>query len=151
MIRASSKTTTGYTINIREDVVEKELETTGWMVLVSNSVEDCRQALGIYRAKDVVEKGFLRLKNTIGLYRLRVQSQNSMLNKLLVGFISLILLSHINKVMLDKKLYRKMTMREMLLILKKLRIQYVNGHRILFPLTKEQKDIFNTFLIADPV
>jgi len=150
IIRSSSKATAGYTINIREDVVEKELETAGWMVLISNRVENCRKALGIYRAKDVVEKGFLRLKNSTGLYRLRVHSQNSMLNKLLVGFISLILLSHINKVMLDKELYRKMTMKEMLLILKKLKIQYVNGHRILFPLTKEQKDIFDAFLLADP-
>lgn len=151
IIRASCKAITGHTVNVREDVVEKELETAGWMVLISNSVDDCRRALEIYRAKDVVEKGFLRLKNSIGLYRLRVHSQNSMQNKLLVAFISLILLSHMNKVMLDKNLYKKMTMKEMLMILKKLRVQYVNGHRILFPLTKEQKTIFDAFSLKEPM
>jgi hypothetical protein len=38
-------------------------------------------------------------------------------------FISLILLSHMNKVMTEKNMYRDMTLKEMLLILKKLRLQ----------------------------
>jgi hypothetical protein len=151
LIRASAKAASGYTVNIREDVVEKELETAGWLVLISNHVTNCIQALTIYRAKDVIEKGFLRFKNSIDLGRLRVHSQDSMQNKLLLGFISLILLSHIDKVMLEKELYKKMTMKKLLLILKKLRIQYVNGYRILFPLTKEQKLILDAFSIAEPV
>jgi hypothetical protein len=36
----------------------KELRHAGWMVLISNHVKDAAEALGIYRAKDVVEKGF---------------------------------------------------------------------------------------------
>ena len=35
--------------------------------------------------------------------------------------------------------------------LAKLRVQKINGHRILFPLTKEQKAIFKSFNIAEPV
>lgn len=30
-------------------VVEKEFETEGWLVLISNHVTDCSQALAIYR------------------------------------------------------------------------------------------------------
>jgi len=65
IIRKSSKHESGYTINIREDASE---------------------AIRIYRDKDVVEKGFLRLKNSLGLGRLRVHSQQAMGSKVFVGF-----------------------------------------------------------------
>jgi transposase len=150
-IRASSKALSGHTINIKQEVVNNEMETAGWLVLISNQLEECDKAIDIYRSKDVVEKGFLRLKNSIDLGRLRVHSQNNMQNKLFVGFISLILLSHMNKIMLDTEMYKIMTMKEMLMILKKLRVQYIDGHRILFPLTKEQNDILDNFSIQRPV
>jgi transposase len=150
-IRKSLTSSRGYTVKIREDVLEKELETSGWLVMVSSHVADCKEALSIYRAKDVVEKGFMRLKNSIDLGRLRIHSQNSLQNKVFVGFLSLVLLAHMNKVMLYKELYEDMTLKEMLLILKKLRIQYINGHRILFPVTKEQKRILEAFSIPEPV
>jgi transposase len=150
IIRSSSTAANGKTVNICEDVIEAELKTAGWLVLVSNDVNDCRRALEIYRAKDVVEKGFLRLKNSIDLGRLRVHSQNSMQNKVFVGFLSLIMLSHIHKVMAEKDLYKDMTMKELLMILRKLRIQYINNIRILFPVSKAQKHIFESFSIPLP-
>ena len=150
IVRSSATAENRRTVNIREDVIEAELETTGWAVFVSNDVDDCRRALNIYRAKDVVEKGFLRLKNSIDLGRLRVHSQNSMQNKVFVGFLSLILLSHIHKVMAEKDFYKDMTMKELLIILRKLRVQYINGTRILFPVSKVQKRIFEGFSIALP-
>jgi hypothetical protein len=39
-------------ISIREDVVAKELETTGWFVLLSNHIEDPQVAYDIYRTKE---------------------------------------------------------------------------------------------------
>jgi len=151
LIRNSEKTLSGYTISIKEDVIAKELETAGWMVAISNDVADAKETISIYREKDVVEKGFLRLKNNLDLGRLRVHSTDSMQNKVFVGFIALILLSHIHKVMSDKDLYRQMTMKKLIMTLAKLRIQEINGHSILFPLTKEQKEIFKAFNVADPV
>jgi transposase len=150
IVRSSAKAGNGRTVNIREDVIEAELATTGWLVFVSNDVDDCRRALHIYRAKDVVEKGFLRLKNSIDLGRLRVHSQNSMQNKVFIGFLSLIILSHIHKVMAEKDLYKDMTMKELLMVLRKLRVQYINGTRILFPVSKAQKNIFESFSIPLP-
>jgi transposase len=150
-IRKSKISQSGYTVSIRDDVIQSSLERAGWLVLISNQVDDCENALSIYRAKDVVEKGFLRLKCAIDLGRLRVHSHESMQNKIFLGFLSLILLSHMNKVMQEKNIYQKMTMKEMLMILKKLKVQYVGGHRILFPLTKEQKEILGFFSIPEPV
>jgi hypothetical protein len=68
-----------------------------------------------------------------------------------VGFIALILMSHLHKVMLDQDLYKKMTMKKLLLLLSKLRVQHINDQRILFPLTKEHKAIYKAFAVKEPV
>ena len=151
LIRNSEKSPSGYTVSIKEDAIKQELETAGWMILITNDVTDAKEALRIYREKDVVEKGFLRLKNSLDLGRLRVHREDIMQNKIFVGFISLILAAHIHKVMLEKDLYSKMTMKKLLITLSKLRIQVVNGTRILFPLTKSQSLIYKAFNVKEPV
>ena len=151
IIRRSEKESIGYTVNLREDVVESELETAGWLVVISNFISDAKEAIKIYREKDIVEKGFQRLKNSLDLGRLRVHSETSMQNKVFIGFISLILLSGIHNVMVDKKLYAKMTMKKLVLTLSKLKLQTVRGVRVLFPLTKEQRLIYEAFEIQEPV
>jgi hypothetical protein len=137
-------------IKIRNDVIEKELETAGWLVLLSSNISDSKKALDIYRAKDVVEKGFYRIKNSMDLRRMRIHSSQSMQNKLFAGFLSLILLSHINKVMLEKDLYKHMTLKKLILTLRKLRLQRIKGQDILFPVTKEQRSIFESFQVDIP-
>jgi transposase len=150
-IRKSEKNECGYTVNIRQDVVDKELEHAGWLILLSNDITDAKEAISIYRAKDVVEKGFLMLKNSLELGRIRVHSENSMQNKVFIGFIALIIMASIHNVMMDKGLYRNMTMQKLLKTLDKLRVQRINGKSILFPVTKEQKEIFKTFGLQIPV
>ena len=150
-IRHSEKEIGGYTINVREDVVNSKLETAGWMVIISNCVDDAKEAIKIYREKDIVEKGFLRLKNSLDLSRIRVHREDTMQNKVFIGFISLILLTAIHNIMLEKLLYKSMTMKKLILTLSKLRIQTINGIRILFPLTKEQREIYETFGISNPM
>ena len=151
IIRKSDKQELGYTINEREDVVKEELKHKGWLIITSNHVSDAKEAISIYRAKDVVEKGFMRIKNALDLNRLRVHSDNSMQNKVFIGFIALIIMSRIHKVMLLNGLYKTMTMHQLINILASLRVQYLKGSRILYPLTKTQKDIFDTFGFPEPV
>ncbi|HCB30298.1 MAG TPA: IS1634 family transposase [Acinetobacter lwoffii] len=150
VIRKSEKQDNGYTINIRNDVIEKRLQTAGWVVLISNCVTDAQRAMAVYRDKDVVEKGFLRLKNSIDLGRLRVHSDNAMQSKLFVGFIASVMMSSINKVMTEKALHQKYTMKELLQVLAKQRIQEINDQRIISPLTKEQRNIYEAFEITMP-
>jgi hypothetical protein len=144
-IRKSNKTNSGYTVGIREDAVNVGLGTHGWLVIISNDIADAKSAIRVYRAKDVVEKGFLRLKCDLDLGRLRVHSQDRMQNKVFVGFIALILLSHIHTVMMDHDLYAKMTMKKLIQTLAKHRVQIINGERIVFPVTKAQRDIYEAF------
>lgn len=144
-IRKSSSSLTGWTVSIKEDVIQKTLGYTGWLVLISNCVSDPKAAIDIYRAKDIVEKGFMHLKDDLDLGRLRVHSQERMQNKVFVGFIALILLSHVHAVMAEKNLYRDMTALQLIRALSKQRVQVIDGTRIVFPATKQQKAIYAAF------
>lgn len=150
-IRRSEKAESGYSVSIREDVINSELETAGWIIIISNDIDNAKKAMRIYRDKDVVEKGFLRLKKSLDLGRLRVHSQESMQNKVFIGFIALVLLSEIHKVMSDEDMYKSITLKQLLHTLSKHRIQEINGTRIIYPATKEQRNIYKVFKIEEPV
>ncbi len=151
IIRRSEKQEGGYTANIRQEVIDKQLKHAGWMVLISNQVSDAKEALQIYRDKDVVEKGFLRYKNSLDLGRLRVHKAENMHNKTFVSFLSLILLSFIHHKMVEQDLYQKMTLRQLLLTLSTIRVQEINGVKIQSPLTKQQRDIYKALGFRVPV
>ena len=109
-------------MTVKEDVIEDKLRTCGWMVLLSDTVADPQEALDIYRTKDVVEKSFDRLKNTLDLNRLRVHNDERMENKLFLGFLALLLISALHQRMQSTKLYEKYSMHELLLKLRKIHI-----------------------------
>jgi len=139
-----------YLVSVREDAVRNTLSHSGWLVTLSNHIKDPACAIFIYRSKDVVEKGFQAMKTQLDLGRLRVHSDNGMQNKAFVCFIALIIRCRIHRVMLENGLYMKMTMTKLILTLEKLKVQYISGNRILFPLTKDQKRIFDAFGISYP-
>lgn len=143
--RKSEKNETGYTVNIRYEVLSDELANAGWLVIISSHIDNAKEAIQIYRDKDVVEKGFLRLKNCLDLARLRVHSDNAMQSKIFIGFIALILTAHIHKVMSDNRMYDSWTMKKLIKTLERLKVHYIKNDRIVSPLTKEQKSIFNIF------
>ncbi|MDR2338595.1 MAG: transposase [Deltaproteobacteria bacterium] len=144
-IKNSSRNQYGINIKIRDDIIDKELANTGWMVAISNFIKNPKTALKIYRSKDVVEKAFDRMKNCIDLGRLRIQSDTAIQNKIFISFISLILIARIHKVMLDQDLYKKWTMKELFKILETNEVTYIQGQKILHPLTSKHKEIFSAF------
>ncbi|GHU74382.1 hypothetical protein FACS1894188_02420 [Clostridia bacterium] len=121
------------------------------MVAVSNFTLTAKEALSVYRAKDVVEKGFLRMKNCLDLARLRVHSDTAMQNKIFIGFVALIITAHIHKVMSEHRLYEDFTMQKLIKSLETLRVQYIKGQRILYPLTSEHKEILVAFGVEQPM
>jgi hypothetical protein len=140
----------GWTVSVKEDVVAAEVERTGWLILISNDINDAQAALDIYRAKDVVEKAFERYKDSLGMGRLRVHGDRRMMGKTLVAFVALVLSSHIHKVMKENDLYKTMTFDRLLMTMAKLKSAKVGGKRILRPITKEQKEIYKAFGIKPP-
>ena len=151
IIRKSEKRESGFTIKIRDEVIDKQLRHAGWLVLISNTVSSTQEAHDLYRIKDVVEKGFCKFKNSLGLSRLHVQSNDRMQNKIFVGFIALILMSWVHKKMSDNGMYQQMTFDKMMLTLAKIKTATINGQRILRPLTKEQKQILQQLGVDAPV
>jgi transposase len=121
------------------------------MVLISDHVRDGREALQIYRAKDVIEKGFMKLKNNLDLNRLRVHSDTTMQGKVFIDFIALILLSRIHNVMLNAGLYKEMTKLELIRHMENLKVQYIKGERIVYPVSKIQKTILDAFGVKYPL
>jgi hypothetical protein len=140
----------GYMVEVRADVVESAYRNAGWLVIVSNEVELAVEALRIYRAKDVVEKGFLCLKNSLDVGRLRVHGDEAVQNKVFIGFVALILLSYIHNVMLASGLYRKWTLKQLLRVLAKHRVIEFKGSKIFYPVTKDQRLIYQEFGIPVP-
>ena len=61
------------------------------------------------------------------------------------------MLSGIHNVMTDQMLYRTMTMKKLILTLSKLKVQFIDGVRVLFPVTKSQREIYEAFKIDVPV
>ena len=150
IIRKSQRTDSGVTVTIREDVIAEELKTVGWFVLISNHIEDPQIAHDVYRMKDVVEKGFLKYKNNLGLNRLRVHGDERMQNKIFIAFIALIIASAIHNTMKEHGLFRHMTFDKLILTLAKLKSATINDKTILRPATKAQNDIFEAFAIKSP-
>jgi transposase len=147
-----SKTESSYTITVKEGILSTFHSWHGWLVILTNRELTAMQALSIYRAKDVVEKGFEKLKNSLDLGRLRVHSSNNAQNKIFIGFIALILLSEIHKTLSDKQFYEKgFTITRVLRALAKLKLHTINGVKIISPTTKEQKLFFDSFGIAQPL
>jgi hypothetical protein len=150
IVRKAQQTESGVTVSIREDVVARELGTVGWFVLLSNQIEDAQTAHDIYRMKDVVEKSFWKYKNSLGLDRLRIHSDDRMQNKVFVAFVALIIAAAIHETMKKEDLFKCMTFDRLILTLAKLKSATVNGKTILRPVTKDQAEIFKAFGIPSP-
>jgi transposase len=149
-----------YHIEINNAKIAAQIYFAGWMVLMSNRIarqfiKDSKEALRIYRSKDVAGKGFFRLKNNFDLNRFRIHTDTNMRSKTFVAFLSLIIVSAIHNTMTVKNLYRLMSLKELVRKMEQLRVQYISSTRIVepyrFPLTKIQKTILDAFGFDYPV
>ena len=129
--------------------MKAEFKHSGWLVIISNHVSEKVEALRIYRTKDVVEKGFMRLKNSLDLGRLRVHGDNAIQNKLFVGFLALVIMSSIHNVMSDKDLYKKYTMKKPMYTLSKHRIHKIGDRCISNSPTKEQSEKYKALEFSE--
>ena len=134
-----------FSINVKENEIENTIRHVGWLVIISNSVDSPKDALRIYRTKDVGEKGFDKLKNNLDLGRLRIHGNNAAQNKYFIGFIALILSSYIHNVMIKNELDKKYTLKQLICVLQKHKVTFISDNRILSPPTKEHREIYSAF------
>lgn len=135
-----------YDITINHDRIVNELKNTGWMIVVGNELDLTYQdAINIYRNKDCVEKAFNRFKNSLDLKRLRTHTDKNSLNKLFIGFIALVIISYIHKIMSKNKLYNTYTLTELIQSLNKIKLLSRDNNSIITPISKKNKEILNLF------
>jgi transposase len=131
---------------------EKEInnytQSLGKFILISaDPTPDSKTILENYRKRDCSEKGFCGFKNSIGMHRLRTQTNNTTLGSIFISFIALILYSHATKCLKKSNIYFP----AMVASLNTLRaFRYNHSKLTLGELSKKNREIFNLFKILLP-
>lgn len=141
----------GVRVQVKEDAVAKSKRYFGFFTLISNEKMSAKEALQIYRNKDVVEKAFGNLKERLNLRRLLVSSEQALDGKLFVAFIALIYLSHIKKKMQVRNLFKTYTMGSLLDKLDVIECFEAPGRKLrVGEMLKKQRDIYAALEIEPP-
>lgn len=120
------------------------------MLITNKQRMDKVEVLNLYRQKDQVEKIFDIFKNEMDGERLRVHNQYNSDGRLFIKFISLILYSEVARIMKEKKLFDKYTVKELFAELRKLKLTQIKQNEpFLSELSKKQKVIFDAFGIKE--
>ena len=111
---------------------------------------DSSEILDVYRRKDMLEKSFDDLKNHIDMKRLHTHTTATTDGKLFLAFISLIAVSELqlrlNKMMREKSWSKGAVIAE----LEKIKVVSAsNGRRLMNPITKTQRLIFEAFDLSE--
>ncbi len=141
----------GTKVVAREEALAEAKRNYGYFALLSNEIKESKEALEIYRNKDLVEKAFDNLKERLNLRRLAVSSEQSLDGKLFVQFIALIFLSYITRKMQENKLFKNHTLQEILDEFDIIECFEVPGQRLqVGETTKRQLELYTTFGVMPP-
>ncbi|MDR1164397.1 MAG: hypothetical protein LBO66_00730 [Deltaproteobacteria bacterium] len=127
------------------DLINTRLLRYGWMVAVSDYVDNADKAFEIISANYVIEKAFNSIVNLLDLKREGYFKEISTSNKVFISFISLILLSRINNVMIDNNLYEIMDMKKLFRIMENHNCIYLKGDKALSKPNEAQQIIYSAF------
>ena len=144
----------GMKVSYNSEAVRQHIKRyAGFQAIFTTRFKDPVEALQVYRDKDIVEKCFDDLKNSLDMKRLRVHSIETVDGRLFVQFISLIFTSAIRREMRKSKLIEKYTVRELLLEMDPLtKIRYSGKYgQILTEITKPQREILELLGIQSPI
>ena len=123
------------------DEVAKNL---GFFGIFTNTGANSENVLADYRRKDVIEKGFDELKNHIDMKRLRTHNDTTTEGKMFCAFIALIAVSKMSTLLTDFMKSKSMSKDGLISELEKIKIVTMSdGTRLMNPLTKTQRTIFN--------
>ena len=122
-----------------------KLAKMGYFILLCTKPNlSSKEVLDNYRDKDVIEKHFDQFKNGLEFNRLKTHYQNTSEGKLFVGFLALILRSHILSAIKNNKQIKHFTFEKVMIELRKIKsVLMSNNKEILKPLTSTQKNILD--------
>ena len=122
----------------------------GFFCLLSNTGLTSTEVLKVYRRKDVIEKGFDDLKNHIDMKRMHTHTGTTTGGKLFCAFIALIAISEMTNKILALNRRKAMSKADVISELEKIKvIQTLDGKRLMNPITKTQRAIFEAFNLKE--
>lgn len=86
----------------RLPVIRDELELCGYFAIISSEKMDAKDAINLYKSRDVSEKVFRADKSYLGNHCLRVASEEAASNKIFIGFLALIIRCRIYTALKEK-------------------------------------------------
>ncbi|PHS37062.1 MAG: transposase [Sulfurovum sp.] len=104
----------GIRVTPSEEAIQDKEKDFGYFVLISNSIKEAKEAIEVYRSKDVIEKAYNDLKHRLNMRRTSVSSEEALEGKLFVQFVGLIFISYIKQKMEQNKLLKKYTLQGVL-------------------------------------
>lgn len=127
--------------------IDESLSLCGFFAIGETDFEKtAAEILTLYRRRDVVEKSFDDLKNTLDMSRMHVQTEKTVDGKLFCSFIALIVQSYMRKHLSSYLSEHNLTFEKVLLELKKSKQifspKYTSGIRSIDPHSKFFRDIF---------
>lgn len=146
------KTRTGKRVDRINEKIIDSLKYKGFCVIISNDIKYTDEIIETYRNKDVVEKSFDNLKNELDLNRLRIHSDKAMEGRVFIAFLSLILQSHIHRIMKKENLYDRFTKEQLICEMKKIKkVEFADSNKnFVTEISKNQREIFEAFEISLP-
>ena len=135
---------------------ERELDLCGYFVIITSDKMTAKEALHIYKSRDMSEKAFRGDKTYLGDKSLRVHSTESTSTKIFIEFVAMIIRNKMYTCLVDemKRLNKKpnyMTVPAAIKELEKIELtrQADNVYRLDHAVTKTQKNILNAFGLTD--
>lgn len=134
--------------------IDAELGNCGFFLIAETDFKKTTaEILEIYRRRDTIEKSFDNLKNELDMKRMRSHSSETAQGKIFVSFLSLVVRSYISRQLKTYMQKNELTLHNILLELDKMKtILYpgANDPRLLNPLTKRQREIYDLLGIPVP-
>jgi len=135
------------------DRIDEASKNCGIYCILTNTTLTSAEALSVYRRKDSIEKGFDDIKNHIDMKRMRVHTDATVAGKLFCSFIALIAVSEVSNCLKEfngASKQRALSKRGLISELDKVRVFVTpDGRRLMNPLTKTQRELFDVFKISD--
>lgn len=135
---------------------ERELDLCGYFVIITSDKMTAKEALHIYKSRDMSEKAFRGDKTYLGDKSLRVHSTESTSAKIFIEFVAMIIRNKMYTCLFDEmKRWNKkpnyMTVPAAIKELEKIELtrQADNVYRVDHAVTKTQKNILNAFGLTD--
>jgi transposase len=132
-------------ISLNEDAITTKIKNFGYFVLMSNSISSAKEAIRIYRSKDLIKKGYGNFKNRLSIKGTLVSSEESLDGKIFVQFVALILVSFIKQQMDKYNLFKQYTFQEAIDELDTIERLTLPNNTIISEVTKKQQELYKLF------